>query len=153
MPFIKASVSDFILSFGELETLELSELEDPNETTVNQPRIQEFLDQADLLLSSKEIVTCINGKAMIRLNYKRYQLDIARYYADVLKVRPDVKERYEMALDEINKANTPEVCSGFISRELLEDLELLNIKGRFRSRFGSEELSRTAPSLKTPLIR
>lgn len=153
MPFIKATVSDFILSFGEIETLELSELEDPNETNVNTARIQEFLNQADSSLASKEATTCINGKAMIRLNYKRYQLDIARYYADVLKVRPDVKERYDSTIEEINQANTPEVCSGFVSKDLLEDLELLNIKSRFRSRYGSEELSKTAPSLKTPLIR
>lgn len=152
LPGAWATFADFELTFGTIETLELSELEDPGQTVTNTARIQNFLDQAQDLITAKDRQACNQGKVLIRQNIKRLHLDIARYYADVLKLRPDVKERYEVAFDYLQNANSNDVCA---TEPPAEDLILFNIgvANRILNENGEEELGNITPRLKFGLFR
>lgn len=148
-----ATTADFELSYGSMETLELSELEDPGNNVINVTRIQLFLDQAQDYIKARDRLSCNFGKILIRQNLKRLHLDIARYYADTLKLRPDVEKRYEGAVKYIEDANSKESCANV---PFEEELLLYGIDGnnnKIRNTNGQNEISKYSPLLKSGLFR
>lgn len=122
---LRATVDDFILAFGQWESLELSDLDHPENNSVNSERLNHFLDDAFREIEGYDTIACIPGKVLIRKNCRRLQLDIARYYADALKTRPDIKERYEKALEFLRNSYSDDICALSPSSEDLKDVGLV----------------------------
>ena len=119
-----ATVDDFLTAFGQWESLELSDLDHPENNSVNSTRINYFLEDALREIEGYDAIACLPGKVIIRKNCRRLQLDIARYYADALKTRPDIKERYEKALEFMKNSYSKEVCDLSPSQEDLQTVGL-----------------------------
>lgn len=90
-----ATVNDFILAYGEIESIEISNPENVSQQTVNTARIENALSRAFSFVKGYEALAPIPGKAAIRFALKRLMLDIARYFLDTIKRRDDVIKSYE----------------------------------------------------------
>lgn len=93
-----ATSQDFVDAFGQPETLQLTNLDNPIATTINLVPLDKALDDA-----SAEIDTYIGSRYILPLAstpsvVNRYCLDIARYMLDRIHTREDVRLRYEDAL-------------------------------------------------------
>ncbi|MGL5924628.1 gp436 family protein [Chroococcidiopsis sp.] len=93
-----ATVEDFISYFGQQESLELSNLNDPMATEVNLPLLQQHLNYA-----TAEINGYIAGNYNLPLPtipqiLIYHTCDVARYRMDIYKSREDVVDRYERAI-------------------------------------------------------
>ncbi|MGL4619153.1 MAG: gp436 family protein, partial [Chroococcidiopsis sp.] len=93
-----AIAADFIAAFGERETLMLTNLDNPNVTTIDPIPLEKALDDAtaeiDTYIGSRYILPLTSTPSVVN----RYCLDIARYMLDRIRSREDVRLRYEDAL-------------------------------------------------------
>lgn len=103
-PFWEATVQDFVIAFSELNTIELSDLDDPEGITIKEKRITTQLDLAAQTINATVSYAPPAGQIRLRVNFKRLQLDITRYYLDSDKNRTYTRERYEDALEFIKEA-------------------------------------------------
>lgn len=92
-------VDDFICFFGELESVEISNLENASEGSVNREKIQNALDTAYEFIMSYDSLCQLPGKIALRRAIKRLNLDIARYFLDTLQRREDVTTNYQNCID------------------------------------------------------
>lgn len=90
-----ATVNDFVLAFGEIESIEISNPENVSQQTINVARIESSLSRAFSFIRGYEALAPMPGKAAIRLALKRLMLDISRYFLDTIKRRDDVIKSYE----------------------------------------------------------
>ncbi len=101
------SVPQFILIFGELEAIELSNLDNPNATEPNLPRIElAIADATSWLDSYLAAAGCVDTNAHANLviaNRHRVIATVARYYLDTLRTRENVVSDYERVLKEIDQ--------------------------------------------------
>lgn len=93
-----ATPADFVAYFGEQESLELTNLNDPMATEVNLPLLQQHLNYA-----TAEINGYIAGNYTLPLPtipqiLIYHTCDVARYRMDIYKSREDVVDRYERAI-------------------------------------------------------
>lgn len=113
-----ATVDDFILTFGELESLELSSLENVNEQVINRDKIQNALDLAYEFILGYEALCSNEGSIAILKAIRYLTLNIARYMLDTLKRREDVTNTYQSCIEFLQKAI--EGSNGSFSPEELE---------------------------------
>jgi phage gp36-like protein len=93
------TVDDFILFYGELESVEISNLENASEGSVDRCKIQNALDTAYEFVMSYDSLCQLPGKIALRRAIKRLNLDIARYFLDTLQRREDVTTNYQNCID------------------------------------------------------
>jgi phage gp36-like protein len=91
-----ATVGDFELAFGTRETLQLSNRDNAaTATVVNAAVLEEFLEGAsgliDTYLGAKYVTPVVTPTQPL----KQACLDITRYQIDNVRVREDVRQRYE----------------------------------------------------------
>lgn len=97
---LKATVADFIMAFGEVETLELSHINTASESEeIDENRILNALELAFQETMSYDCLCGFAGKYAIRKSLKRLMLDIARYRLDAIERRQDLVDTYERILD------------------------------------------------------
>ena len=101
--FWEVTAEEFIISFGLLNSIELSDLDDPESQTIRYKRINLLLDHAYNFIESYTQLVPPAAQIQIRQNFRRLQLDIARYYLDSDKSRPEVETRYEQSLEWLEK--------------------------------------------------
>lgn len=122
------SVDDFIDYFGYSESIELTNLENPENDLVNEERLENAIATAYKFIISYDSLCQYPGKVAIRTAIKRLTLDISRYFLDSLHRREDVTTNYENCIKFL------ELCienkNGIISLtdEELEELELTQYK-------------------------
>jgi phage gp36-like protein len=91
-----ASASDFELAFGHREALQLSNRDNAaTATVVNAAVLEEFLAGASGLIDSYLGARYQTPVVSPTQPLKQACLDIARYNADNVRVREDVRQRYE----------------------------------------------------------
>lgn len=93
------TVDDFVLFYGELESVEISNLENASEGSVDREKIQNALDTAYEFIMSYDSLCQLPGKIALRRAIKRLNLDIARYFLDTLQRREDVTTNYQNCID------------------------------------------------------
>lgn len=99
-----ATPADFILAFGQKETIQLTNLEDAKATTVNLAKLNMAIQDASALIDNYVIQASRAGKFLISSNRRRTALIIARYYLDSVRKRKDIIEDYERCIKELDKA-------------------------------------------------
>lgn len=92
---LKQTPETFIEYFGTTESLELSNLENPESQSINGDKINLALDSAFEFIMGYDSLCSFAGKIAIRRAIKRLNLDIARYFLDTLQRREDVTTNYE----------------------------------------------------------
>lgn len=140
-----ASVEDFILTFGELESLELSSLEDSNEIVINTNKLQNALDLSKEFILGYEAMCNNKGSIAIFRNIRYLMLNIARHTLDSLKRREDVKETYQSCIDFLDKASQLENNSSSSQ----EDLELYNLTDKKKISYSKGRRAFTDENLQT----
>jgi phage gp36-like protein len=91
-----ATAADFELAFGSREALQLSNRDNAaSATVVNAAVLEEFLEGASGLIDSYLGARYLTPVVTPTQPLKQACLDIARYYIDNVRVREDVRLRYE----------------------------------------------------------
>lgn len=91
-----ATAADFELTFGRREALQLSNRDNAaTATAVNAAVLEEFLEGASGLIDSYLGARYLTPVVTPTQPLKQACLDIARYNADNVRVREDVRQRYE----------------------------------------------------------
>lgn len=96
-----ATVDDLKLWLGEDEVIQLSDLCDPLNATLDLDKLQQALDFALDQLNGFYITGSDCGKALIKLNCRYFTLVFARVILDTTKARPHVTEDYNNVLEQI----------------------------------------------------
>ena len=97
-----ATVQDFIDYFGDQESLELTNLDDPTAQTVNEELLRRSLDHAHA-----EVNSYLAGSYTLPLTQtvpqilKYDELEIARFRLDKYRTREDVQQRYELVIQRL----------------------------------------------------
>jgi phage gp36-like protein len=121
------TVDDFILFYGEIETLELSRLDNPDDVIIDRDKIQLALNNALDFILSYEALCNTTGKIAIRRASSRLILEITRYLLDHMSRRPDVTSDYEKCIDFLNKCvDTEEVRLPNLTTEEMDELGVDN---------------------------
>ena len=93
-----ATEQQFIDQFGQQETIQLTNLEDPSAVAVNSTVLQAGLDRATEEINSYLAQRYTLPLVSLPVTLTQACLDIARYRLDNNVAREDVRERYEDAL-------------------------------------------------------
>lgn len=123
MAIRKATVDDFVQAFTELETVELSELNDAGNTIVSDDAIQFALDDADLTIQSYFVRCALLGRVMIGKAWRRLQLRLARQSLDIFKDRPGVRQDADNAIAFLQSALLTK-ANDAVNQADLDELEL-----------------------------
>jgi len=99
-----ATPDDFVLAYGLKEAIQISNLDDADATQPNTDKIWMAIQDACALIDNYIIQASRGGKLIISSNRRRTALIIARYYLDTVRRREDVKNDYELALKELDRA-------------------------------------------------
>lgn len=133
---LRATVDDFVLAFGKIEALEISNIDDSSQELICDERIQMSLDLSFTEIMSYDRLAPKYGKLAIRSTIKPLMLDICRYKLDTLERRPDVTEAYNNAIDFLKMCIDTEYDEGIKpSLEELEEMELLEAFSTERPKF------------------
>jgi phage gp36-like protein len=89
---------DFIDAFGEVEAIDLTNLDDVAATAVNPIPLGKALDDASGFMDGYFGHRYLLPLSATSATVNRVSLDIARYFLDRIKSREDVRLRYEDAL-------------------------------------------------------
>ncbi len=93
-----ATQQDMVDAFGEVEMVELTNLEDTNAQTIHSAVLTRSLDDASSLIDTYLQSRYTLPLPSIPRALVRPCADIARYYLDKTRQREDVRQRYEDAL-------------------------------------------------------
>ena len=99
-----ATPDDFVLAYGLKEAIQISNLDDADATQPNTDKIWMAIQDACALIDNYIIQASRGGKLLISSNRRRTALIIARYYLDTVRRREDIKNDYEMAITELDRA-------------------------------------------------
>ena len=99
-----ATPDDFILAYGLREAIQLSNIDDADAIQPNTDKIWMAIQDACALIDNYIVQASRGGKLLISSNRRRTALTIARYYLDSVRRREDVKEDYERAIKELDRA-------------------------------------------------
>lgn len=94
MPLI-LNPDDFETFYGQQETVELTNLENPVEKSINYDRLEMAMTIAKEFILSYESLCSHSGIVAIRKTFRRLLFDITRYFLDSLHRREDVTKNYE----------------------------------------------------------
>jgi len=101
-----ATPDDFVLAYGLKEAIQLSNIDDADATQPNDQKIWMAIEDAAALVDNYIEQAARGGKLLISSNRRRTSLIIARYYLDTVRRREDVKNDYERAITELDKARS-----------------------------------------------
>lgn len=101
-----ATPDDFILAYGLKEAIQLSNIDDADAIQPNDIKIWMAIEDATALIDNYIEQAGRGGKLLISSNRRRTALIIARYYLDTVRRREDVKNDYERAIVELDKARS-----------------------------------------------
>ena len=101
-----ATPDDFILAYGLKEAIQLSNIDDADAIQPNDIKIWMAIEDATALIDNYIEQAGRGGKLLISSNRRRTALIIARYYLDTVRRREDVKNDYERAITELDKARS-----------------------------------------------
>jgi phage gp36-like protein len=111
---------NFTDAFGQAEILALTNLHDPTASGINTAALSQNQRKAFALINSA-IAKC-PGIAVLMPFSTPYpellvglELDLTRYFLDSISARPDVRKRYEDALDQLRLISTCELSLGLNS--------------------------------------
>lgn len=107
-----ASSSDFIAAFPTEEVIALSNLDDPSASVADTDRITDALDRAESLMNSYIGIVETLPLSSVPVVVQALCLDIARYFLDVYRTREDVRQRYEDAIQWLERLAKAEVSLG-----------------------------------------
>lgn len=127
-----ADADRFVTSFGLVETVELTNIDNPGILTVNCSALNLALQDAFLLLTGSILEASQCGGEQIEASFQRWQVIIARHFLDVIRRRPEVRQDYEDVIVAIDKAKKA-VCKGPRPKDT-EQLGTRNIKFRAEKR-------------------
>jgi len=99
----KPNVQDFIDFFGVTESIEISNLENPENQYINEERIEYSLNTSYEFIMGYDALCQYPGKVAIRKSIKRLMLDISRYLLDSLQRREDVTTNYQNCIEFLNR--------------------------------------------------
>ena len=103
-----ATPDDFVLAFGLREAIQLSNIDDADAVEPNSDKIWMAIQDACALIDNYIVQASRGGKLLISSNRRRTALTIARYYLDSVRRREDVKNDYEMAIKDLDRAMSME---------------------------------------------
>ena len=103
-----ATPDDFVLAYGLKEAIQLSNIDDADAIQPNDQKIWMAIEDASALIDNYIEQAGRGGKLLISSNRRRTALIIARYYLDTVRRREDVKNDYERAITELDKARSLE---------------------------------------------
>lgn len=121
---ITPTVENFVQFFGQMEAIELSNLEDPSNGYVVEEKIQNAMDVAYEFVMSYDSLCALPGKVAIRKAIKRLVLDISRYFLDSLQRREDVTTNYNNCIEFLDKCVENKTGLIILSDEEAEQLGL-----------------------------
>lgn len=101
-----ATPDDFVMAYGLREAIQLSNIDNADAIEPNTPKIWMAIEDACALIDNYIQGASRAGKILISSSRRRTSLIIARYYLDTVRRRDDVKEDYERALTELDKARS-----------------------------------------------
>jgi len=96
-----ATPDDFVVAYGLKEAIQLTNIDDAAATTVNVPKLQMAIQDANSLIDSYIEQSGKAGMVLITSNRRRTALTIARYYLDTVRRREDVYKDYDAALKQL----------------------------------------------------
>ena len=96
-----ANVDDFILAYGQKESIQLTNIDDAAATTVNSAKLRMAIQDANSLIDSYIENSGKAGQVLITSNRRRTALIIARYYLDTVRRREDVRADFESCLKQL----------------------------------------------------
>jgi phage gp36-like protein len=120
MPY--AALQDYLDAFGEDEMIDLTNLHDPEATTVNTANLLRNQEKATALIDGM-IAGCPSVAAAMPFAtapaiLKAIELDLVRYYLDSLKPRDDVRARYEDAIKQLQLIGSCKMGLGLPASEV-----------------------------------
>ena len=101
-----ATPDDFVLAYGLKEAIQLSNIDDADAIQPNDQKIWMAIEDATALIDNYIEQSRRGGKLLISSNRRRTSLIIARYYLDTVRRREDIKDDYERAITELDKARS-----------------------------------------------
>ena len=101
-----ATPDDFVMAYGLKEAIQLSNIDDADAIQPNDQKIWMAIEDATALIDNYIEQAGRGGKLLISSNRRRTALIIARYYLDTVRRREDVKNDYERAITELDKARS-----------------------------------------------
>lgn len=121
------STEDFVNAFGKRELIQLTNLDDPNATEINESRLQQNQEKAFARINGL-IANCPTVAAQMPFKVplpilKDFELDMVRYYLDQVLPREDVRKRYEDAIAQLKLIGKCEMglgLDGSIPGEILD---------------------------------
>jgi phage gp36-like protein len=96
-----ATPQDFIDAFGEPETIQLTNLDNPDTSIVNLVPLNKALVDASGIIDMYVANRYVTPLVVVSTVINGYCLDIARYRLDRINPRDDVRLRYEDALKQL----------------------------------------------------
>lgn len=103
MPVIACTPTEFVTIFGLTEAVELTNIVDPNATTVNFDRLQMALDDAKVWLENYLAAAPPAATELVYAGARRVTAIVARYFLDTLRTRENVKVDFEACVKEIDQ--------------------------------------------------
>ena len=94
----EATTQDFIDLYGMEEAIEITNLCEPLNDTVDMVKLQAMIDNAKALVLGRLMIANECGRALIKVSAKQLILWISRYIGDSTKSRPFVSEDYDRAI-------------------------------------------------------
>ncbi|WP_099068867.1 gp436 family protein [Nostoc linckia] len=115
MPY--ATVADMIAAFSEQEILELSNIDYPDNTTINEDVVNRAIEDAQAQLDSYLAVHYKVPLVVVPTVLRNYTCDVARYILDKDKPREEVSRRRDLVFYYLkdlaaNKASLPGIVDG-----------------------------------------
>lgn len=123
-----ATAENFIETFGQLESIELSNIDNASENSIYRERILNALALSFDEIMGYDSLCSFSGKVAIRRALKPLMLDIARYKLDTIDRRQDIIDAYEKAIKFMESCR--ELKSKLLNNLTNEELELLDLVGQ-----------------------
>lgn len=144
---LTAVVNDFIVYFGQQETIELTNPGAELNSEPNLTALQSALNLASAWLSGEEsVIRSAAGKIALRRQWKGYQLTWTRWRLDTYSRRESVTAEYEAMVDAIRSLREIDISTP-VDNEELETLGLApNTTGKL-IRPGDRQFKRDDPKL------
>ena len=140
-----ANVDYFVDSYGIIESVELSNLDNPASVLVNCVVLNNALNDAGAYLDNAILRSAWCGGEAIKSLFKRYQIILARHYMDHIRRRPEVRQDYDDVMKLVTDASTM-ICKGPRPADQAS-LASLTIKFRAEPRIWCQDYLANMPEL------
>jgi hypothetical protein len=100
---LAATIEDFVLAYGDVEAVELSNIDSVG-STIYCDRLNQALVDAYNYLQSVAALGGDSARLLVQSNLRRWMLILARYYLDSIRRRSDVTADFEQLAKLLNIA-------------------------------------------------